>query len=214
MNDRMDPMQNTRPAALGEVAPARTAQFYDILRPLGALFANVTGYIFLALAVLVVIEVLGRKLFGFSLQGVDELGGYALAAGSSLAFTTALIDRSHIRIELVHLKLPILVQTLLNWVSIVLLAAFGAMLAWVCLTILRDTIAYRSTAPTPWATPLIYPQGLWYAAIVVFALVAVAMAVHATVLLLTGRTGLLNRTYGPRETMQEIKEELQDLDRR
>jgi TRAP-type C4-dicarboxylate transport system permease small subunit len=207
-------MQNTRPAALGEVAPARTVRFSEGLRYIGALFANIAGYIFLLLAILVVIEVVGRKIFGFSLQGVDELGGYVLAVGSSLAFTTALVDRAHIRIELLHLKLPKLAQTLLNWLSIVLLAAFGAMLAWVCLTILLDTLAYQSTAPTPWATPLIYPQGIWYAAILVFALVAAAMAVHATVLLLTGKTGLLNRTYGPREALEEIKEELQDLDRR
>ncbi|OCP18620.1 permease [Ensifer sp. LC163] len=184
------------------------------MRSLGALFANITGYIFLALAVLVLLEVLGRKLFGFSLQGVDELGGYALAVGSSLAFTTALVDRAHIRIELFHLKLPKVLQTLLNWLSIVLLAGFGVMLAWVCLTILLDTLTYQSTAPTPWATPLIYPQGVWYASLVVFAVVAVAMALHATALLLTGKASVLNRTYGPRETVEEIKDELQDLDRR
>ncbi|WP_083222677.1 MULTISPECIES: TRAP transporter small permease [unclassified Ensifer] len=207
-------MQHTQPTTLGSAPPAKAAHFSDALRSLGALFANITGYIFLALAVLVLLEVLGRKLFGFSLQGVDELGGYALAVGSSLAFTTALVDRAHIRIELFHLKLPKVLQTLLNWLSIVLLAGFGVMLAWVCLTILLDTLTYQSTAPTPWATPLIYPQGVWYASLVVFAVVAVAMALHATALLLTGKASVLNRTYGPRETVEEIKDELQDLDRR
>ena len=89
--------------------------------------------------------------------------------GSALAFTTALVDRAHIRIELFHLMLPLPVQMALNWLSIVTLAAFGGLLAWVCLTILEDSFAYNSTAPTPWATPLIYPQSLWYAGIVIFA---------------------------------------------
>lgn len=149
------------PAAVtGSVIPASTPTL-DIqkhLTRLGGLFANICGYIFLALAVLVTCETLGRKLFNVSLQGVDELGGYVLAVGSSLAFTTALVDRAHIRIELFHLKLPQLAQMILNWMSVTLLAAFGALLAWVCYAVVIDSLEYGSTAPTPWATPLIYPQ--------------------------------------------------------
>jgi hypothetical protein len=95
-----------------------------------------------------------------------------------------------------------------------LIAAFGMLLAWVCATILLDSWAYRSTAPTPWATPLIWPQSVWYAGLVVFALVAGAMAVHATVLLLTGRWKTLDKLYGPKEAVEDVKGELEDLARR
>ena len=102
------------------------------LQGLSAVFANIGGYILLALAVLVAVETLGRKLFNISLQGVDELGGYALAVGSALAFTTALVDRAHIRIELFHVMLPTPVQMALNWFAVTSIAAFGGLLAYVC----------------------------------------------------------------------------------
>jgi TRAP-type C4-dicarboxylate transport system permease small subunit len=194
--------------------PARNRSLPVVLQGLSALFANICGYILLALAVLVAAETLGRKLFSFSLQGVDELGGYALAVGSSLAFTTALIERAHIRIELFHVKLPTPLQMALNWSAVTSIAAFGGLLAWVCFTILRDSLDYNSTAATPWATPLIYPQSLWYAGIVIFAIVSVTMALHATYLLVIGDGGALNKFYGPKEAAEEVKEELEDLARR
>ena len=88
------------------------------------------------------------------------------------------------------------------------------MLAYVCYTILADSIAYRSTAPTPWATPLVYPQSLWYAGIVIFAIVSAAMALHATYLLLTRNARGLHKAYGPKEAVEEVREELEDLARR
>ena len=99
-----------------------------LLRQLSTLFASIFGYIFLALSIIVTVETLGRKVLGFSLQGADELGGYALAVGSSLAFTTALIERAHIRIEMFHMMLPRAIQTILNWLSVLLIACFGILL--------------------------------------------------------------------------------------
>lgn len=184
------------------------------LQGLSALLANIGGYILLALAVLVTAETVGRKFFSISLQGVDELGGYVLAVGSALAFTTALVDRAHIRIELFHVMLPMPLQMALNWFAITSIAAFGGLLAYVCFTILWDSFAYNSTAPTPWATPLIYPQSLWYGGVVIFALVSAVMALHATYLLVTGNGKALNKAYGPKEAAEEVKEELEDLARR
>lgn len=184
------------------------------LHGLSALFANIGGYILLGLAVLVTVETLGRKFFNFSLQGVDELGGYALAVSSALAFTTALIDRAHIRIELFHVMLPLPLQMALNWFAVTSIAAFGGLLAYVCYTIIGDSFSYNSTAPTPWATPLIYPQSLWYAGIAIFAVVSAAMALHATYLLVTGNGRALNKAYGPKQAAEEVKEELENLARR
>lgn len=177
---------------------------------LGCLF----GYLLVALSLLVAVETLGRKLFGFSLQGVDELGGYVLAFGSSLAFSAALVARAHIRIDIVHLMLPRPMQAVLNWLAAVLMAAFAVLLVIVCAWVVEETVEFRSTAPTPWATPLIWPQALWYGALAVFAAVAVAAAAHATMLFLGRRWTALARAYGPKLTTEEVDEELADLKRR
>src|SRR5213593_1162975 len=176
--------------------------------------ANIFGIIFLALSVIVTVETIARKVFTFSIQGADELGGYALALGSTLAFSLALMGRNHIRVDVFHEFFSRRVQAALNWLSIVTLALFGAFIAWVTLKVLGDTLQYRSTAQTPWATPLIVPQSVWYAGLVIFALVAAGYASRATWLLATGRLDTLNRDFHPKSAKEELKEELDDLAQR
>ncbi len=175
------------------------------------LLAMVFGGIFLLLSVVVVVETVSRKVFNISLQGADELGGYALAVGSTIAFSLALMGRNHIRVDVFHEKFPRGVQAVLNWLSILALAVFGVFIAWLAFKVIGDTLQYRSTAQTPWATPLIYPQGVWYAGLVVFALVACGYAARATMLLVSGRIDTLNHDFQPKSAKDELKEELQDL---
>ena len=95
------------------------------------LLATVFGGIFLGLAVVVAVETISRKLFNVSLQGADELGGYALAVGSTIAFSLALMGRNHIRVDVFHDKFSRGLQAALNWLSIVTLAAFAVFIAWI-----------------------------------------------------------------------------------
>ena len=175
------------------------------------LLATVFGGIFLGLAVVVAVETISRKLFNVSLQGADELGGYALAVGSTIAFSLALMGRNHIRVDVFHDKFPRGLQAALNWLSIVALAALGAFIAWIAFKVISDTLQYGSTAQTPWATPLIWPQSVWYAGLVTFALVATGYAVRATLLLFTVRIDTLNHDFHPKSAKEELKEELEDL---
>lgn len=175
---------------------------------------TVFGGIFLLLAVIVTVETLARKLFNVSLQGADELGGYALAVGSTIAFSLALFGRNHIRVDVFHGHFPPRLQAWLNWFSITALAVFAGFIAWVAYKVIVDTLAYQSTAQTPWATPLIYPQGAWYVGLVVFALVALVLAGRATVLMVRGDTQVLNRDFHPKSVKEELKEELDDLAQR
>jgi len=179
-------------------------------RWLGTLF----GLIFVALSVLVAVETVVRKLFNFSLQGADELGGYALAVCATIAFSLALLGRTHIRVDVFHGRLPAWLQTGLNWLSIVSMAAFALLLAWLSWYVLQDSRSYQSVSQTPWATPLVWPQTAWVIGLAVFAAVALVLAVRATWLLVRGRVGLLNREFGPRSTKDEVDEELQDLQHR
>ena len=175
------------------------------------LLGTVFGLIFLGLAGLVTVETISRKVFNVSLQGADELGGYALAVGSTIAFSLALMGRNHIRVDVFHEKMPRAAQALMNWLSIVTLAAFAVFIAWIALKVIGDTRQYGSTAQTPWATPLIWPQSVWYAGLVIFALVAIGYAVRATALLLSNRIDTLNHDFHPKSAKEELKEELEDL---
>jgi TRAP-type C4-dicarboxylate transport system permease small subunit len=176
-------------------------------RWLGTLF----GGIFVVLSGVVAVETVVRKVFNFSLQGADELGGYALAVGATLAFSMALLGRTHIRVDVFHGRLPAWLQTGLNWLAAVGLAAFALLLAWLARFVLTDSLAYNSVAQTPWATPLWWPQTVWLAGLVTFALIATVFAGRATLMLVRGQTAALNRAFGPRSTSDEVEEELEDL---
>jgi TRAP-type C4-dicarboxylate transport system permease small subunit len=184
------------------------------VRLLEKLLAAIFGIIFLALSVVVTVETLARKLFNFSLQGADELGGYSLAIGSTIAFSLALMGRNHIRVDVFHEMFPRRMKAALNWLSIVLLAAMAVLFVAVSFRVLDESLGYRSTAQTPWATPLIWPQSIWYAGLIVFMLVALGFAMRATYLLVSRRVDELNEEFHPKSTKEELKEELADLAQR
>ncbi len=175
------------------------------------ILGSIFGLMFLFLVMLVSVETIGRKVFNFSIQGADELGGYALAIGSTLSFSLALLGRNHIRVDVLHEKFGPRMQAFMNWLSIVSLAAFAIFMAWVAQKVILDTMAYGSTAQTPWATPLVYPQGIWLAGLTIFALIALGFAIRATKLLLTGQIVELNEDYQPKSAKEELQEELADI---
>ena len=184
------------------------------MRRFEAILANIFGVIFLVLSFVVTIETLARKLFNFSIQGADELGGYSLAIGSTIAFSIALMGRNHIRVDVFHEMFPRRMKAALNWLSIVLLAAMAVLFVVVSLRVLRESLEYGSTAQTPWATPLIWPQALWYAGLVLFMFVAVGYAARATLLLTSGRIDDLNEEHHPKSVKEELEEELDDFAQR
>lgn len=169
------------------------------------------GLVFLGLAGVVTVETVMRKLFNVSLQGADELGGYALAVGATLGFSLALLGRSHIRVDVFHERFPRWLQLALNWLSVVSLAALALLMAWLAWFVIQDTRAYQSVAQTPWATPLVYPQSVWLIGLMVFGAVALFSALRVTWLVLRGQSEQVHRDYGPRSARDEVDEELQDL---
>jgi TRAP-type C4-dicarboxylate transport system permease small subunit len=172
---------------------------------------TVFGLVFLGLAVVVTVETVTRKLFNVSLQGADELGGYALAVGATFGFSIALLGRTHVRVDVLHDKLPTWVQGGLNWLSAISLAALALLLAYLAWFVIQDTQAYKSVAQTPWATPLVIPQTAWLVGLIIFAVIALGSAIYATSLLLKGQLHLLDRDFGPRSTKNDVADELDDI---
>ena len=110
------------------------------MNPVQRALAWIFGAIFVVLSVVVSVETLARKLFNYSIQGADELGGYALAAGSVIAFSLALVGRNHIRVDVFHERFPRRMQAWLNVVSYVLLATFAVLLAFLAFKVVADTL--------------------------------------------------------------------------
>lgn len=180
-------------------------------RRIEKLLANIFGLTFLGLSFLVAIETVVRKVFNFSIQGSAELGGYALAVGAAIGFSLAVSSRSHIRVDVFHERFPPAIQAFMNWLSAVLMAALALFFVGVCYRVIVKTIEYGSTAQTPWATPLVYPQSVWYAALLVFAVYAVIYAGRASHLYFRGHRAAVIDEFHPKGAKEELKEELDDL---
>ena len=165
------------------------------------------GWWLLALSVLSCVEMVTRKLFAFSLQGIDEVGGYTLAIVGAIGFSYTLISRGHTRIDFLLGKLPATPKAWLNGLAMVSLAAmavFSLERAWV---VLAESIEFESRATTPLQTPMWLPQGIWFLAWSLFTVLCVVLAAHCAWLLIRGRMAQVNATYGPQTLEEEIASE-------
>jgi TRAP-type C4-dicarboxylate transport system permease small subunit len=172
------------------------------------------GIMMILLSVAITAETLLRKFFSYSLGGVDELGGYAVALAAPLAFAVALVGNSHIRINQLTALMPRTVQAVLNSLSAISIALLSGYFFYFTVDTVIETQAYHSIAQTPWATPLIYPQSVWLVAMATFPVAGAILAWNAIRLLARRDWQGLNRAYGPTSAQQELQAELDDLKRR
>jgi len=181
--------------------------FTRVFRPVSRIVALVCGWWLMLFSLLTAIEIVGRKLFNFSLQGIDEIGGYTLAVVSTAGFSQALFFRGHTRIDTLLSRLPPWPLAFLNTLAAVSLAAmavFAAARGW---TELRTSVELMSRSSSPLQTPLWVPQGLWFAGLGFFAVVSGVLGLHAVMLFFADHDRV-NRLYGPQTLKEEIEQEL------
>ena len=178
-----------------------------IVEPVARVAAILCGYMVLVLSIFVSIEIVGRKLFGFTFQGTDDLGGYVLAIMAIVGASYTMAMRGHTRVDVFLVRMRPAVQRALNTLAMLTMAAFAVFAAWRGYSVLEESIEFQSVATNPLQTPLWQPQGLWVAGLVLFATISVAYAVHALVLFLRGSPEL-NRLYGPASAQDELEAEL------
>jgi TRAP-type C4-dicarboxylate transport system permease small subunit len=169
--------------------------------------AIVAGWALMAISVATCVEIVGRKYFSFSFRGLDEIGGYMLAGVSAFGFAYALSQRSHMRVTLLFPYVPSFVQSLLNVLAMLTLAAMATFCAWRGGFEVLDVLLSGKRANTPLSTPLWIPETVWFAGMVLFAIGTVLMAVHSVSLLVRDRVRL-NRLYGPQSLEEEIATEV------
>jgi len=180
--------------------------------PVARLLALLCGWALLAFTIGTCLEIVMRK-FGYSLQGIDELGGYLMAILSCAGFGYTLAHNAHTRVDLALTALPRRGQAVLNVLAMVTLAALSVFMAWRAGAELWDSIDLQSVSTSPLQIPLWMPQSLWLAGLALFAVIAIAYALHA-LWLLARNAGEVNRHYGPPSVQHELEAELASLKQR
>lgn len=177
---------------------------YKAIERVVSLSALIAGYALLFLAIMTAIEIVGRKLFNFSFQGVDEIGGYVLAITASLGFGYALMTRTHTRVDFLLRMLPVGVRGLLHLAAMIVLLAIAIGMLWYAYSALMETLEYGSIANSPLETPIWIPQTLWLAGFIAFALIAALLTVRAAGLFIRGKFEQLDADFGPPTVDEEI----------
>jgi TRAP-type C4-dicarboxylate transport system permease small subunit len=148
-----------------------------------------------------------RKFFRFSLQGVDEVGGYTLAVASAIGFSYTLLKRGHTRIDFLVSRLPATARAALNCLAMVTFAGLALFALYRGWFVLSESIELKSHATTPLQTALWIPQSLWYLGYVLFAGTACVLAADACALFFSREIDLVNEKYGPPTLKEEIEAE-------
>ena len=167
------------------------------------------GWIYFAAALFITFDVLARQFFGFSSKSTVELTGYMLAIGISWGLGFALVERVHVRIDVLINRLPLALRTYLHALALVLLTVFAGFLAWASITLVRESIEFRATDLSPLSVPLAAPQGLWALGICAFFALTVLMVVEVGILLLRNDGEAVDRLLGSRSCEDESAEALE-----
>ncbi len=175
--------------------------------------AIIAGWALMAISVATCIEIIGRKYFGFSFRGIDEIGGYMLAGISAFGFAYALANRSHMRVTLLFPYIPRRLQAALNVLALATLAVIAVFCAWRGGFEVMDGLISGKRSNTPLAVPTWIPLAIWFSGMVLFAAGTVLMTVHSLRLLFTD-TAKLNVLYGPQSLDEEIVAEVSHAEAR
>lgn len=172
------------------------------------------GVLILLAAVVVSIDVTARGVFNVSLGGADELSGFALAIGSAWAFSFALLERAHIRIDSLYTILPHRIRAGLDILGLTVFALFMGLMAWQGTGVFTESVRNSTVTLSSIAWPLRYPQFLWVIGLWWFVLVALLLWIRAVLTVVRGNFIGVQLQIGSRTVREEIKAELRQIDER
>lgn len=155
------------------------------LRWLNRIVAMLIGAILLGCAAFVLADIVLRQL-GSSLGGTDEISGYVMAIVTSWGMGFALLELSHVRIDILRGRAGRVGRSLFDLFAMIVLTATITLIAIRCWPVLARSLANDSHANTPLETPLALVQLPWFAGWVWFAATAWLTLVAALLLVLRG----------------------------
>lgn len=171
------------------------------------------GWVYVGAALFVTIDVLARRFLGTSSGGTTELSGYMLGFGITWGVAQAMVDRAHVRIDALVMRLPLFLRQVLHIVSLALLTMFMVVVAWSSLSVVEESMLFGTRDISVLAVPLVIPQVLWAFGLCFFALLLVMMLAECLCLLVARRGAEVDAMLRPRSYEEETEETLEALSR-
>ena len=184
-------------------------RFDSLLKSLTQNICLIAGWALLLLSVVITVNVLFRKVFNYSLQGVDEYGGYCLAVCASVGFAQAAYDRAHIRIDVVTQLFPEALRAVFDVVALIVLTLTAGYLALHAYEVMKTSFEMGALATSSLRTPLGIPQAIWAGALIWFCVTLTVHSLRALIKLSRGDWRGVTREFGAADIQDEVGQEIE-----
>ncbi len=176
---------------------------------LSALLAWLAGWNYIACAVFVTGDILGRNLLGVSSAATVEVTGYMLACGIAWALAHTLAMRAHIRVDVLVNRLSPRRRAPLHLLALALLLGFATFAAWAAWELVDESALFEAHDNSALRIPLVVPQGIWAVGLSAFVLMAAVLLLEGLLEALLGDPARLDALLGSRSLQDETEEALQ-----
>jgi TRAP-type C4-dicarboxylate transport system permease small subunit len=149
-------------------APRSTDTAIKAVSALSRILAMIGGLAIVSIVVLTVIEVFSRRLTGRSIGPVDEVSAYLFAAGTSLSLAWALVNRAHIRIDILYARMTRPLRVAFDLLALLSLTVCAGALLWHGWQVFATSWRAGSRSASTLGVPLVLPQGAWLFGIAIF----------------------------------------------
>ncbi|MEM6847432.1 MAG: TRAP transporter small permease [Pseudomonadota bacterium] len=166
------------------------------LRALNRAVALIAGGAVLLAAAFIILDISLRQA-GASFGGTDEISGYVMAAITVWGFSYALLERAHVRIDMVRNLTPRPIRALLDLLAMTALSYVAIVVAFRAWPVLERSIANGSRANTPLETPLWIPQAIWFGGLLWFGVMASLVTLLGYALIIRGQFANSEAAIGP-----------------
>ena len=171
--------------------------------------AHLAGWNYIACALFITADILGRNLLGVSSAATVEVTGYMLAGGIAWALAHTLARGAHIRVDVWVNRLPLRLRAALHLLALLLLGGFAAFCAWAAWSLVDESLLFDAHDNSALRVPLAVPQGVWFFGLSAFCAMISVLALDAALLLVSGRPGEVDRLLGSRTVEDETAEALE-----
>ena len=150
----------------------------------------VAGWMFFACAAFITFDVLARNYLGFSSRSTTEVTGYMLAFGMAWGLAHTLLERGHVRVDMLVNRMPLGVRQYLHAVALLLLAVFAGYATYGALYLAKESFDFGATDMSALRVPLVIPQSLWAFGLAMLFVTTLELLAE-TIVLLAGKRGAL-----------------------
>lgn len=173
--------------------------------------AYAAGWNYVACAVFITADVLGRGLLGVSSAATIEITGYMLATGIAWGLAHALARRAHIRVDALVNRMPPRPRAVMHLLALALLGAFAGFCTWAAWTLVDESLMFDAHDNSALRVPLAVPQGVWCVGLLAFCAMIAVLLTEAVLGLVLEGPAAVDRLLGPRSMNDETEEALEAI---